>query len=235
MLVNGYNFPSLIIKFGKKENLIKLMDGSVYMKDYTFYKKLEDGMGDRFEGCEFSNQDVKISISSHTVETSGFLYYEPNENNKVPIFCAMWVDNYVAEFNNTNDNVGTVRFKIEIEKIIEDFECDYALVLSYGEFYDKIKKYSISNNLIFEEGLVKYYDYSDKTNPWLTDRINGFDRFYRKRVKFKHQNEIRFVIDTILKDTDNLTFNVGKFQFAILLPIEKVNSHTIILPCYKED
>ena len=93
------------------------MDGSIYMKDYLFYKKLEDGMGDRFEGCEFSNQDVKISSPLGTIEVNGFLYYEPDENNKVPIFCAMWIDSNVAEFTNTNDSVGTVHFKIDIDKI----------------------------------------------------------------------------------------------------------------------
>ena len=237
MVVSGYNFPNFVIKFGKKENLEKLQLGSVYMKDYWYYKNLEDGgMGDKYEGCVFSNQTVRIKLGDgeNDIVTDGFLYYEPNPDNKVPIFCCTWVNANNSALERVTQSVGELHVRIDVDSLIKDFECDYGLVFQYAEFQDKFEKYCNEQGLKFDHGLVEYYDYADKDNPWLKNKINGFDRFYRKRKHFEHQNEIRWVIDKVLVDTDNYTFNIGKLETACLLPIEKFKDLEVKAFCYEE-
>ncbi len=244
MFISGYNFPNFIIKFGKKENLEKLQEGSIYMKDYWYYKKLEDeGMGDKYEGCEYSNQLARIkNDDGEDIVVPAFLYYEPNPENKVPIFCATWVNENNSTLRILKEQsidehrvyVGKLQVKIDVNRIIEDFDCDYGLILRYEEFQDRFVNHCKENNLEYEQGLVDYYDFSDFTNPWLKNKINAFDRFYRKRKCFEHQNEIRWVIDKVLIGVDNYTFNVGKFQTACILPIEKYKNLEIEAYCYKD-
>lgn len=236
MLISGYNFPNFVVKFGKKENLEKLKLGSVYMKDYWYYKNLEDGgMGDKYEGCEFSNQDVRIKISENeNVVVPGFLYYEPDVDNKVPIFCATWINEKNAKLKDVVGQIGELHISIDVDKIVKDFECDYGLVFQYTEFQTKFEKHCEEINLKHDQGLVGYYDYTNKTNPWLENKVNGFDRFYRKRKDFEYQNEIRWIIDKILVGTDNYTFNIGKLETACLLPIEKFRDLEVKAYCYKE-
>ena len=237
MLIGGYNFPNFVIKFGKKENLEKLQLGSVYMKDYWYYKNLEDGgMGDKYEGCEFSNQTVRIKLGNNEndIVADGFLYYEPNSDNKVPIFCCTWVNANNSTLEKVIQSIGELHIRINIDRLINDFECDYGLIFQYAEFQDKFEKHCHEQNLKFDQGLVNYYDYTDKSNPWLQNKINGFDRFYRKRKIFEHQNEIRWVIDKVLVDTDYYSFNIGKLETACLLPIEKFRDLEVKAFCYKE-
>ncbi len=248
MVISGYNFTNFVIKFGKKENLEKLKSGSVYMKDYWYYKNLEDGgMGDKLEGCEFSNQDVTIKVDDggKDIVAPGFVYYEPNVENKVPIFCATWVDEKNAvlkkvelcgqhQITGRTIYFGCFSVKIDIDKIVKDFDCDYGLIFQYEEFKDKFERYCIEKKLNRDQGLVNYYDYKDRTNPWLKNKVNGFDRFYRKRKEFEHQNEVRWVIDKVLVGTDNYTFNIEKLETACLLPIEKFRDLEVKAYCYKE-
>ena len=237
MLVSGYNFPNFVIKFGKKENLEKLKLGSVYMKDYWFYKNLEDGgMGDKYEGCEFSNQEVRIKLDDggKDIVVPGFLYYEPNAENKVPIFCATWVNEKNSQLKKVEGQIGELHISIDVDRIVREFKCDYGLIFQYAEFQTKFEKYCKENALKHDQGLVSYYDFTDKSNPWLNNKVNGFDRFYRKRNDFEHQNEIRWVIDKVLIGTDNYTFNIGELETACLLPIEKFRDLEVKAYCYKE-
>ena len=69
------NAWSILLKFGKEENLQKLQAGQFYMKNLQYYVDLEKGtsdedVGDMYDG-QMMLQDVKISV--FTTDTHEFL------------------------------------------------------------------------------------------------------------------------------------------------------------------
>lgn len=235
MLIDGFNFPNLIVKFGKKTHLEELKSGHIYMKDFHYYRNLEQqGQGDKLEGSLYSNQYVYLD----GIKLPATVIHEPDPNVKIPIFCATYINKNNASFYVlNNENFGAVVFDLDVDKIIDDFDCDYGLILEYDEFQSKIVSYCDDNKIGHDQGLVSYYDvYNDFENPWLKERINGFDVLYRKNDCYKYQNEVRWVVDKHLdKSEDHLDIYTEPFEFSELIPIEKFRSIKYIVRCYKEN
>ena len=68
----------ILIKFGKMENLRKLQDGNLYMKNLKYYNELEEhqnlvGMGDKYDGkFTMSNVNFKfMNIGTDEVVLTG--------------------------------------------------------------------------------------------------------------------------------------------------------------------
>lgn len=239
MLVDGYNFRNFIIKFGKYENLVKLKAGSIYMKDFNYYRTLDkQGQGDKNEGALYSNQYVTISAEGiEPLKLPAFLYYPPNPELKIPIFCATWVDASNSQLYSVDNNgFGELHIKIDVNKIKEDFDCDYGLIIDYGEFQYKIENYCKTNGIKLDQGLVRYYEIKNNfENPWLKNKVNDNDRFYTKDKCFSHQNEVRWVVGKLIEeDKDFLTIPVEPFELCSLLPLDKFSDLVIKGYCYKE-
>lgn len=231
MLIDGYSFKNFIIKFGKYENLKKLQSGLIYMKDFNYYRSLEkQGQGDKYEGALYSNQIVTIYDGIKQIKVPGFLFYPPNPDLKIPIFCATWVNSKNSELYFVDSNgYGELHIKIDIDRIKEDFDCDYGLIINYEEFQYKIKKYCDDNGISLDQGLVNYYNiHKNFDNPWLKNKINDNDRFYTKDKFFEYQNEVRWVVGKIIDENkDFLIIPVEPFKLSELLPIEKFSDLVI--------
>lgn len=209
------------------------------MKDFNYYRSLEKkGQGDENEGSLYCNQYVTINADGvEPLTIPGFLYYPPNPELKIPIFCAMWVNSNNAQLYSIKENgIGELHIKLDIEKIKEDFNCDYGLIIDYGEFQYKLEEYCKINSIKLDQGLVHYYDIeNDFGNPWLENKVNDNDRFFTKDKSFSHQNEIRWVVGKLIdSDKDFLTISVAPFEVCSLLPLEKFSDLVIEGYCFKE-
>ena len=102
------NAWSILLKFGKEENLQKLQAGQFYMKNLQYYVDLEKGtsdedVGDMYDG-QMMLQDVKISVfTTDTHEFLGQISAPTASFNlgylKCPVFCMFMMDyrNHVSE------------------------------------------------------------------------------------------------------------------------------------------
>ena len=239
MVIDGYNFPNSFIKFGKYDNLVKLKNGSIHMKDFNYYRgKDKQGQGDKFEGSKYINQYVTISVEGiEPFDLPASLYYDPNPDIKIPIFCATWIDSNNSYLQSVDETgIGELHVKLDVERFKADFECDYGLIIDYVEFQYKMETYCKNHNIGLDQGLVNYYDiHNDFDNPWLKNKVNSNDRFYTKDKFFSYQNEVRWVLNKLIdEDKDNLTISVEPFKFCSLLPVEKFSDLVIKRYCFKE-
>lgn len=120
------NAWSILLKFGKEENLQKLQAGQFYMKNLQYYVDLEKGtsdedVGDMYDG-QMMLQDVKISVfTTDTHEFLGQISAPTASFNlgylKCPVFCMFMMDyrNHVSE--RLDGDTLTVRYQFTEEQL----------------------------------------------------------------------------------------------------------------------
>ena len=229
MKISGYDFPNFVIKFGKLEHLQSLQKGTVYLKNCSYYRSLEQkGQGDKLDGKYFYNTDIVIEPNSdNPIKLPALAIFDTFPEKDEPVFCATWVNDKNAKLLQVKkDHFATIRIQLDVEKIKKDFSCDYGLIFNYAEFQTKIKEYCRKNNICFDHGLVKYYDiYNDLHNPWRNHYINKNDRFFIKDIYFSYQNEIRWVVfKDVEEGKDYTTISIEPLSISKILPIQKFSN-----------
>ena len=128
------NAWSILLKFGKEENLQKLQAGQFYMKNLQYYVDLEKGtsdedVGDMYDG-QMMLQDVKISVfTTDTHEFLGQISAPTASFNlgylKCPVFCMFMKAIYKGiKSHNVKDKDKWIVFPNTHEALIsrEDFQ-----------------------------------------------------------------------------------------------------------------
>jgi len=203
-------------KFGRKDRLMELRDGHVYMKNLDFFIQEElktgnKGRGDKDEALMFFSNDVK-AYDPHThvlVFTAKAQVRDSNDRFK-PVFCMMLKDLYRNPISLDYPNLVT-RISFDM-KLLEDFSTDdkkpFVMVITdVGEFINRIKKALEPSRLEIRQGFVSYRD----TNAlWKTENGIEFNDAFCKKEIFKHQEEYRLLIDT--KVEDHFDLNIGSLS-----------------------
>ena len=239
MIYKGYCCPNYFIKFGKKEHLEQLAKGQVFMRPYSYYRSLELGQGDENEGLYKSYQTITLAKTvsdlqkGDSVSFPCYMSQESSFHRHIPIFCATFIGEEFIEEIEEKDGHASFIFKIPTERFKKEFGADSGLMVNYNEFLEQFRAYcKIQNNLYNEQGLVTYWDFEDKTNPWLEHRRSDFDSLFWEDESLRYQNEIRFLIGKDLaNENETLTFNIGEIKSA-LFEIEEFTY--ISIPCIKE-
>lgn len=204
---NGF---SMLLKFGKKENLEKLQAGQLYMKNLQYYVDLEkttsdESVGDMYDG-QMMFQDVTVSM--YTVDKNEFLgtLKAPTASMnlgylKCPVFCMFIFDyrNYTSEELH-GDNL-KVQYKFTEEQLekMPNFG-EYVLIINDGdEFVKRVTKGMLKQGIGFSRDLVQYYGFNNIEHVKQVQKDNSRIAFW-KREKYAYQQEYRWLAHTEVDD-----------------------------------
>jgi len=199
-----------IIKFGKEEHLKSLLNGSLYMKEVGFYRKLEEqymkkGMGDKIDGfmvarkmpiyIHQANREIQLPIPDITYQ--GFVGDE-----KVPVFCASLLNDKVLI--SKNDKEATLHFKRDpYGQDMKDVFGEYFIIVPAVDFINRVAEQAKKKGIIIQWATIKYKNFKNHDNNWLSlYKDNQFGGFTVKDAFFEYQNEFRFIVENIRTEDD---------------------------------
>ena len=228
------NFGLYLIKFAEKEEYVdELLDGRIYMKASGYFRKLEDGYrGDKFDGKK--PVDVTGMVMSIEAEDGTKLVFNNSPDNKVwdfyigfsgddkvPIFCAVLMNDRIIEI--TGDN--TFKIKDEYLQEMQQFG-NYVAFIPLGEMLQKIEEYSRQHSEPVIYGPVEYSDIMQtyKFDDPEDENIGVYRRFFRKDIAYRFQNEWRMVLasdkELIGKEEDHLIIDFGRFKYGFKVDMD---------------
>lgn len=211
---NGW---SMLLKFGKEENLKKLQAGELYMKNLQYYVDLEkatsdESVGDMYDG-QMMFQDVNISM--FTVDTNkliGKLKASTASINlgylKCPVFCMFILDYRNCIREERYGNILKVRYEFtkEQQKKMIDFG-EYVLVIKdRDEFVERVKKGMLNQGIGFTRDFVEYDEFNNIEHVRQVQENNSRIAFW-KRKKYDYQQEYRWLAHTEVDDF--LSIDIG--------------------------
>ncbi|WP_350343207.1 hypothetical protein PRVXT_002497 [Proteinivorax tanatarense] len=222
----------ILMKFGSKENLEKLQQGKVYMKNLDYYINLEnetsnEDVGDKFDGL-MPIHDLDISILNP--ETNEPIHkFKANMATmnlglkKSPVMC-MYILDY-RNFTNAdlNDDILSIEFTFtdEQKERISKFGDSVLLIKNTQEFFERMERGLVADKASFSRDRVKYY------NKNILQHFQEVAEDYRriafwKRKKYEHQQEYRFLV---LNKTveDHYTFDIEDLSdISEIVPTEVI-------------
>lgn len=214
------NAWSMLIKFGLKENLEKLIMGQLYMKNLKYYNELEnissnEYVGDKYDGhIVIQNSEISLyKIDSNELITKietpilsldlGYL--------QSPIFCMFMFDfrNCVKKDFEGNKLITEYQFSEYQREKLRNFG-DYALIIKNGkEFITRIKNAFLTNNYNFSSGFVQYYNSNNVEQMRQINEKNSQIAFW-KRDKYSYQQEYRILVYDSVEDF--LSIDIGNIS-----------------------
>lgn len=221
-----YDNTATLIKFGTKSNIKSLQRGCLYMKNLLYYINLEKassstsgGQGDMFEG-QLVQKDVTIVISDLITNTTlaqtkaewaaiDFGY------QKYPVFCMFMLDsrNLVAQ-KIEGDKIKSHRFTAgQVNKMQREFG-DYALMIDYPKFIQRVKDGLNSANIEYIEGQVWYYEPND-SDYFKAVHNDHLEAVFWKQKSYAFQQEFRIL--ALKKVNDHLAIDIGDISDISLL------------------
>lgn len=237
--------PRFLIKYGRKEHLQQIIDGSLRFTPSQTYVKMEElqhnkGQGDLLEGKMKIKMEAAQMRHLETDELvgvlpSGTLVISIQDVNDMPIFClSQYGDESVVEKN------GNTYITIEeehLETIVRDFsDATHALViLEPTKFISDVQNCS-NHKVISDE--IHYYDYDINTLQMYMFLTTGdttiqqnqkftmtYDNRYRhllcKDIVFKEQQEYRFIcLDELIKEP--VFYPITFSSNYLLVPIDEL-------------
>lgn len=224
--------PVFLVKFADEEwKLEELAKGILYLSTVKYFQDLEkEGMGDNYDCKEVLTE---TDIQMYTDNTKKHLVYAGKgeatitdiEDCKRHIFCTTCIEFKDLNITKESENY----FKVSLfytdeqkKKMKENFG-EYALIIKFKKFIDRIETVFNRENIIGAMGKANYVDYSKNR----IDRITSFlentpDKFFWKRLKYKYQNEFRIAV---LNRTSNdaIKIDIGDIsEFTELLPVDEL-------------
>ena len=204
------NAWSILLKFGKEENLQKLQAGQFYMKNLQYYVDLEKGtsdedVGDIYDG-QMMLQDVKISVfTTDTHEFLGQISAPTASFNlgylKCPVFCMFMMDyrNHVSE--RLDGDTLTVRYQFTEEQLAKmpSFGDSVLIIKNADEFFNRVKGALLANDIGYSRDFVSYYGFNNVDHLKQIQKDNLRIAFW-KRQKYEYQQEYRLVAHTEVDD-----------------------------------
>ena len=204
------NAWSILLKFGKEENLQKLQAGQFYMKNLQYYVDLEKGtsdedVGDMYDG-QMMLQDVKISVfTTDTHEFLGQISAPTASFNlgylKCPVFCMFMMDyrNHVSE--RLDGDTLTVRYQFTEEQLAKmpSFGDSVLIIKNADEFFNRVKGALLASDIGYSRDFVSYYGFNNVDHLKQIQKDNLRIAFW-KRQKYEYQQEYRLVAHTEVDD-----------------------------------
>lgn len=204
------NAFSMLIKFGSEENLKKLQQGELYMKNLQYYVDLEKTTDDEDVGDKYDGQMMleKVKITMYDNETDDFCgQFDASEISMnlgyldCPVFCM-----YILDYrNHTSEELNGDNLKVRYDFTEEQREKlsrfgTHALVIKNGdEFVRRVKDGLLSNNIGYTRDFVKYYSFNNLEQIREIQGDNSRIAFW-KRQKYAYQQEYRFIAHTEVDD-----------------------------------
>jgi hypothetical protein len=173
------------LKFGKEEHLHKLRQGSLYLNTLRYFHDLEFDLerGDPFEGVDTIIQpkhiadftlDTNTSLGKITAapqDCSGPILIGKNRTLACNVYCMFAI-------------TGPVDGEFVDERSL-GLGDSFVLILNPSEFIKRVSRAATNAGYGYQSGLVQYFnseEYSGDVGP------------FRKRTRFEHQKEFRFVV-----------------------------------------
>lgn len=228
-MINGKEYIAFL-KIGKKENLLKLQNGNLYMKEAKFFRDIEkkykkSGMGDKYDSCRVQC-NAPIWINGIKLPNADFMSITNALDEKTPIFCCMCLKKSDFIYNSQKKLFVLDKNKFDIETLKNDFG-DYVLVIPYPEcFIERIRLFCQQESIDFRFKEVIYVDYSEQDNNWHKLYENDLSQFFIKDKLFLKQKEFRLLLANVFTDDDKDFYSInipnGFKDFTKLIPIEDV-------------
>jgi hypothetical protein len=200
-------------KFGSKDNLNDLRNGHLYMKNLGYYvnEELQTGIrgrGDKYEALMFYSDIVKAyDPETHVLLFTGKAEVRNNKDTKKPVFCMMAKNIFQ---NPISLNFPQLTTKVIFDlKLLDDFSekgaNTYMIIFTdLPEFFRRVEEAIKPQNIRLFRDFVKYRD----TNAlWKTENGIEYNDVFCKRECFRHQEEYRILLDTIVDD--HFDINIG--------------------------
>lgn len=210
MNTEGLQKTGILIKFGSNENIRKLQNGQVYMKNMQYYIDLEkatddENVGDMYEGQLMFGESTLVMTDEKTgdrigefdcnVESLSFGYL------KMPIYCMFLLDQRNISLLETEKDDETVRYKFS-EKQKEELKYfgDSALIiLNPTEFWSLIVEQLGIQGIAKQGDKVSYY--SGKSSTHFKEVAGNPSRVaFWKRDKYAYQQEYRLLLKQEIED-----------------------------------
>lgn len=223
------------LKFGCRKKLEDLQKGTLYMKNFKFYKDLEKrdkqkGKGDITEASQFlSGVNFKLidkdtnNIFVVGKARSGLI--ENKDDELKPVFCLYSIDtNSLTNVQKNNDIItGDLVFSKEDKELILKKLGESVLIISPYHFVNILKSRFKENDLEYGSGKVKYDDFNINNYERLLDYIDAKNRrFFWKNNDFKYQKEYRIVVLNRNVD-DHMIINIDDMSdYSKIMTAEKL-------------
>lgn len=228
-MINNTDYV-VFLKFGKKENLEKLQNGLLYMKESKYFKDLEaktgiKGMGDKYDSC-LIQRDLPIWINGKKLPNPDWITSSYTYDEKTPIFCCTCVKEDDFTYNENKKCFVLKDNLFNLSTIKKDFG-EYVMFIPYPEvFIQRINSYCQSQNIDFRFKEVIYVDYDKKDNHWVEYYENDLSHFFIKDISFSSQKEFRFLLANVFtdsnKDFTTLSIPDGFSDFTTIEPVDKL-------------
>ncbi len=218
--------------------------GEMYCKTLKDFKEIEDDndRGDEFEGAShwFQAKETKMSLtvrnendavlSTIDLEESdlaGPTVFQPALFDGFNLFCmyAIVINDFEESYSTEDERRllkgqinKSIADQIRIDSRYQNFG-DHAVVIHKVEsFMEAVKSHARSNNMKICHGLVEYFD-----PERFTGSFRGVEAIFRKRKKYRHQNEFRFALNTNSETHEPITIKVGTLnEFAFMGPLKDI-------------
>ncbi len=207
----------MFVKFGSKENLVKLQQGQLYMKNLQYYVDLEkntldEDVGDKYDG-QMMLEDTKVTLVDYETKE---LFKEFTTTrvsmglgfSKCPVFCFFSFDDrnsIKAELNGDNLKA-YYEFTDEQRNKLNAFGTHALIIKNTNEFVERIQNGLLSNEIGYSRGFVQYYSYNNIEHFRQVKEDNTKIAFW-KRQKYAYQQEYRFLAHTTVDD--HLIIDIG--------------------------
>ncbi|MBT2636580.1 hypothetical protein [Bacillus sp. ISL-39] len=210
------------LKFGQRKYMMLLQQGNLHMKNLKYFISYEEemakkGRGDKYEGAMVLN-DVRMQFRSPKTDEVFFEIYSARTQLRddsvltKPVFCMTYISGEDLEVINETDNYyeAKIKFSDQLKEEMASEFGDTVLVMSAGNFLDRIKEVFEEEGLVYGQGKVDYYDYNINHSKRLQyfEEGNNPMIFFTKDELIAYQKEFRIVV--LDKDTeDHLDIDIG--------------------------
>lgn len=233
----------IFVKYGKKEHLQQIVDGSLRFSPSQNYVKMEEllhnkGQGDLLEGKMLLQIEGGQLYDPETNELRGILpkcriLINIQDVNNMPVFC-------LSSYSISVDNMLSLEHE-HLDSIKSDFpDATHALIIQSPDTFIEDVKSIIGHKIVSDH--IRYYDYSINTMQMYMYLTTGdekivhnssmtYDNRYRhllcKDISFSNQKEYRFII------TDELIEKPAFYDFHFnspykILPIDELYRNIIL-------
>lgn len=212
------NMPSILIKFGQKEDMEDLMfNGTVYFNTIEYFRKCEQKeRGDSFEGTldiqnynEADNYRLTFTLpqSGKQLSSNKFNVRTFLSNIKGNMYCLY----------SLNKEIVSQQYNFKIAPRMKEFGDFMVVITRPNEFLLAIIEQLNAMELDFAMNHVTYHNYNS---------YSGELNLFSKPDNFKHQNEFRIVLHR--NSSEALSVQIGNIEsYAHLLPASAIDKASI--------
>lgn len=230
MILDGLEYPNLLIKVSKREYLEDIKSGRLYFNDIDYFRNLESA--DNTSVADLKEGKTKLDFKSTlTVLPDYMKLLEDNppedfnfsilSHKDIPIFCCSLVDESIL----VRKNDGQYDFDRNFIKEMKSWGRS-VLVVSLEELLFKVNQKCQELGLDMIADKIKY-DQDINEYKWdeYVERISGnpLSPIFCKTEKYKRQNEFRIAL---LPDGkllgDNHFLNIGILETATILNLSSL-------------